>query len=207
MKNTLQVIQAIVRRTARSHATVDRFEQSLLGRVNAMSRAHELLAQEHWLGADIGTILREEMANFDPGNAIALDGPSVRLSPKAALSFALVAHELGTNASKYGALSVPEGRIAIRWHIDRGAAEPRLVLRWQESGGPPVAPPDERGFGSMLIERSIAYELDGDAKLEYRPEGFVCTISAPLRAVRPFGAETGQRMPPGSVDPGAMAMQ
>ena len=189
MKNTLQVIQAIVRRTARSHATVDKFEQSLLGRVNAMSRAHELLAQEHWLGADIGTILREEMTNFDPGSAIALDGPGVRLSPKAALSFALVAHELGTNASKYGALSSPGGRVAIRWSIDRDGAEPRFVLHWQESGGPKVEPPDERGFGSMLIERSIAYELDGDAKLEYRPEGLVCTISAPLKTVRPFGPE------------------
>ena len=207
MKNTLQVIQAIVRRTARSHATVDKFEQSLLGRVNAMSRAHELLAQEHWLGADIGTILREEMANFDPGNAIELDGPSVRLSPKAALSFALVAHELGTNASKYGALSSPGGRIAIHWRVDRGGAEPRLVLQWQESGGPKVAPPDERGFGSMLIERSIAYELDGDARLEYRPEGLICTISAPLRAIRPFGIETQATMLPRGTDPGAMAAQ
>jgi PAS domain S-box-containing protein len=189
MKNTLQVIQAIVRRTARSHATVDKFEQSLLGRVNAMSRAHELLAQEHWLGADIGTILREEMSNFDPGNAIDLEGPNVRLSPKAALSFALVAHELGTNASKYGALSSPSGRVAIRWHVDRNGGEPRLVLQWRESGGPAVRPPDERGFGSMLIERSIAYELDGDAKLEYLPEGLVCTISAPLRTIRPFGSE------------------
>jgi PAS domain S-box-containing protein len=205
MKNTLQVIQAIVRRTARSHSTVDRFEQSLLGRVNAMSRAHELLAKEHWLGADIGIILKEEMATFDPGNAIEVGGPSVRLSPKAALSFALVAHELGTNASKYGALSSPGGKIAIRWRVDRDGAEPRLVLQWQESGGPKVTPPDERGFGSMLIERSIAYELDGDAKLEYRPEGLVCTISAPLRAIRPFGTE--KTMLSGGAETGAMAAQ
>jgi PAS domain S-box-containing protein len=189
MKNTLQVIQAIVRRTARSHATVDKFEQSLIGRVNAMSRAHELLAQEHWLGADIGTILREEMANFDPGKAIALEGPGVRLSPKAALSFALVAHELGTNASKYGALSSPGGKVTIRWHVDRSGDEPSFVLQWHESGGPPVVPPNDRGFGSMLIERSIAYELDGNAKLDYRPDGLVCTIIAPLRTVRPFGSD------------------
>jgi two-component sensor histidine kinase/CHASE1-domain containing sensor protein len=190
MKNTLQVIQAIIRRTARSHGSVDKFEQSLLGRVGAMSRAHELLAQERWLGADIGTIISQESVNFDVADAIQSSGPRIRLNPKAALSFALAAHELGTNASKYGALSVPGGKVKVTWTIERDGDEPRFVLRWQEIDGPPVEPPTQQGFGSMLIERSIAYELDGAATVEYLREGLICTISAPLRAIRPFVPES-----------------
>jgi two-component sensor histidine kinase len=189
MKNTLQVIQAIIRRTARTHLTVPTFEQSLLGRVNAMSSAHELLAQERWLGADASTIIRQEMSNFDSGNAIDAAGPSIRLNPKAALSFALAVHELGTNASKYGALTAPGGKVLVAWSVDHTGNEPRFMLSWRESGGPLVKPPAERGFGSMLIERSIAYELEGEATVEYRPEGLVCTIFAPLRTIRPFVSE------------------
>ncbi len=189
MKNTLQVIQAIIRRTARSHRTLEKFEQSLLGRVNAMARAHELLAQERWLGADASTIIRQEASTFDTGSAIQINGPAIRLNPKAALSFALAIHELGTNASKYGALSTSAGKVDVDWSIDRTGKEPRFMLRWKESGGPPVTPPEQRGFGSLLIERSITYELDGEATVDYRPEGLVCTIFAPLRTIRPFVAE------------------
>jgi two-component sensor histidine kinase len=189
MKNTLQVIQAIIRRTAKSHASVEKFEQSLIGRVNAMSRAHELLAQERWMGADIGMIIEQESANFDVADAIQSSGPRIRLNPKAALSFALATHELGTNASKYGALSTPGGKVTVSWMIERDGTEPRFVLRWQETGGPVVEPPTQQGFGSMLIERSIAYELDGNATVKYLREGLVCTISAPLRAIRPFVPE------------------
>lgn len=192
MKNTLQVIQAIIRRTARSHQTVERFEQSLLGRVNAMSRAHELLAQERWLGADATTIIRQETSTFDVGSAISTGGPVVRLNPKAALSFALAIHELGTNASKYGALSTPAGKVDVTWAIDQTGTEPRFMLCWTESGGPSVKRPEQRGFGSMLIERSIAYELDGETSVDYRPEGLVCTIFAPLRTIRPFVAERNE---------------
>jgi two-component sensor histidine kinase len=192
MKNTLQVIQAIIRRTARSHRTVETFEQSLLGRVNAMSRAHELLAQERWLGADASTVIRQETSTFDTGNAIATEGPLIRLNPKAALSFALAIHELGTNASKYGALSTPAGKVRVAWSIERTGKEPRFMLCWKETGGPEVKQPEQRGFGSMLIERSIAYELDGEATVEYRPEGLVCTILAPLRTIRPFVTERAE---------------
>lgn len=189
MKNTLQVIQAIIRRTAKSHDSVEKFEQSLIGRVNAMARAHELLAQERWMGADIGTIIEQESVNFDVAEAIHSSGPRIRLNPKAALSFALATHELGTNALKYGALSTPNGKVDIDWSVERVENEPRFVLRWKESGGPPVEPPTRQGFGSMLIERSIAYELDGKATVDYRREGFTCTISAPLSAIRPFAQE------------------
>lgn len=193
MKNTLQVIQAIIRRTARSHMTVPRFEESLLGRVNAMSRAHELLAEERWLGADIRTIVEQETRTFDAGHMIEVAGPRRRLNPKAALSIALAMHELGTNASKYGALSTPRGRVSVDWRVDGSASDGRLILSWTELGGPAVEPPAERGFGSMLIERSIAYELDGEATVDYRREGVVCVISIPLRTIAPF---VGEPAPP-----------
>jgi two-component sensor histidine kinase len=189
MKNTLQVVQAVIRRTARTQRSIPQFETALLGRVGAMSRAHDLLAQERWIGADIATVVRQEAAIFDAGSAIRLGGPPVRLNPRAALSIALAIHELGTNAAKYGALSVSAGMASAGWSIDRDASEPCLVLRWEESGGPPVAAPQARGFGSMLIERSIAYELDGKATIDYREAGLTCTIAIPLRTIRPFVAE------------------
>jgi PAS domain S-box-containing protein len=190
IKNTLQVIQAVIRRTAKAQRTVEGFERSLLGRVGAMSRAHELLAEEKWLGANVTTLVRQETQSFDAGgNAINASGPGLRLNPKAALAIGLAMHELGTNASKYGSLSSPQGTVDISWSVDRSGAEPELVLRWQETGGPPVREPEHRGFGSMLIERSIAYELDGNATVEYRREGLICTIRAPLRTIRPFAAD------------------
>ena len=189
MKNTLQVIQAVIRRTAKSHHSVATFEQSLLGRVRAMSRAHELLAGERWLGADIDTIVRQETSTFDAGGVIRIDGPRIRLNPKAALSFALAIHELGTNASKYGGLSSAKGTVDINWAIERVDGKPWLALSWQESGGPPVEMPTERGFGSMLIERSIAYELGGDARMEFRATGLSVVIKAPLQSIRPFVSE------------------
>lgn len=154
-----------------------------------MSRAHELLARERWIGADMATLVRQEAAVFDVGNAIRLNGSPIRLNPRAALSIALAIHELGTNAAKYGALSVPAGIAVAGWQINRDEAEPYLVLRWEETGGPPVTAPESRGFGSMLIERSIAYELDGKATMDYRGTGLTCTIAIPLRNIRPFVSE------------------
>jgi two-component sensor histidine kinase len=185
MKNTLQVVQAIIRRTARAQSTVPRFEAVLLGRVDAMSRAHELLARERWLGAGMATIVGQEIRSFDVGDAIHAGGPNVRLNPKAALSIALAIHELGTNASKYGALSTSKGRISVTWSINRNEGETWLELLWAETGGPEVKPPESSGFGTMLIERSIAYELDGRAAIDYRPKGLECTIAIPLRTTRP----------------------
>jgi two-component sensor histidine kinase len=186
MKNTLQVIQAIIRRTATTQASIAKFEEALLGRVGAMSRAHDLLANERWHGADITAVVRQETEHLGGQRAVTAAGPHIRLNPKAALSLALVIHELGTNAVKYGSLSATGGKVEITWNIDRSQREPRLMLTWQESNGPAVLPATHRGFGSLLIERSIAYELDGTAQLNYRSEGLICVISAPLRAVRPF---------------------
>ena len=134
MKNTLQVIQAIIRRTATSQETIAKFEHALLGRIGAMSRAHDLLAAERWHGADMAAVVRQETEHLGAGKAVTAGGPQLRLTPKAALSLALVIHELGTNALKHGALSVPAGTVDVSWDVTDSPGEPQLVLRWLEFG-------------------------------------------------------------------------
>jgi two-component sensor histidine kinase len=141
------------------------------------------------------TVIAQEVGSFDSGGAISTGGPRLRLNPRSALAIALVIHELGTNASKYGALSVPGGKVAVTWQAE-GGSEPAITLRWEESGGPGVSPPTSTGFGSMLIENSIAYELEGRTQLDYRREGLVCVIWMPLRMVRPF---VDERVEPGEL--------
>jgi PAS domain S-box-containing protein len=188
MKNTLQVVQGVVRRTARSHDTVDAFENALLGRITTMARAHDLLARERWLGADLRTVVLQEIQPFEEGRSITVSGPPIRINPKGALAFALAMHELGTNAIKYGALSVSEGRLDISWSLEGGDGDRRLVFDWRESNGPQVAMPERRGFGSLLLERSITYDLDGKTYLDFAPEGVNCRIEIPWERVRPMTA-------------------
>ncbi|WP_244913944.1 sensor histidine kinase, partial [Methylobacterium frigidaeris] len=132
-----------------------------------------------WEGAELAEVVKDALAPLDgPGapSRFAIGGPTLLLPPRIALSIAMALHELATNAVKYGALSVPAGQVTLSWSV----AEGRLALRWQERGGPPVVPPTRTGFGSRLIERSLARELDGTVSLSFPPEGVVCTIVAPL---------------------------
>jgi len=112
-----------------------------------------------------------------------LSGPDLQIAPKTAISFALAIHELATNAVKYGALSRPEGRLAIRWRVMKTHKGRRLRLEWQEFGGPTVAPPTSRGFGTRMIERGLAVELGGTAQIEFATEGVRCVVDAPLPVV------------------------
>jgi two-component sensor histidine kinase len=118
-----------------------------------------------------------------------VSGPAVRLLPRTALSIAMALHELATNAVKYGALSVEGGQVTVAWSVARRAAGRRLRLRWEEAGGPAVAAPRRRGFGSRLIERGLAAELDGEVELQFAPTGVVCRIDVPLET-GPRGAQT-----------------
>ncbi len=136
-----------------------------------------MLTRESWEGAELAEVVKDALAPHDgPQPRFAASGPAVRLPPRIALSIAMALHELATNAVKYGALSVPAGRVALSWRV----AEGRLALSWRESGGPPVDPPTRTGFGSRLIERSLARELDGTVDLSFPREGVTCTIVAPL---------------------------
>jgi two-component sensor histidine kinase len=109
-----------------------------------------------------------------------MGGPNIRLAPRKALALVLALHELATNAVKYGALSNDEGRVILNWNIVEDAEADRLMLRWEELGGPTVTPPTRRGFGTRMIERALAAEFGGSAEIDYRPRGVVFTVEAPL---------------------------
>jgi two-component sensor histidine kinase len=146
-----------------------------------LARAHDILTRDSWEGAELREVVGEVIEPYcrQSSGRCEIEGPRVRLIPSMALALSMAVHELATNAAKYGALSVPTGQVSIFWTITPG--EPRcLTLCWQERGGPPVEMPTRKGFGTRLIERSLAQELAGSVSLDYLPTGVVCTIKAPL---------------------------
>ena len=199
VKNTLATVQSMASQTLKTEpdplTAFEKFESRLLG----LSQVHDVLTRESWHGAGLRDVAERALAPFTPptqgAERLTIDGPPVWLAPGGALTMALIFHELATNALKYGALSSGEGasgegRVVLSWTYD--AATRDLALAWTESGGPPVAPPRRRGFGSRLIERSLRGELKGAATMDYRPEGLVCTMRAtlsdPVEAAGPLGA-------------------
>ncbi|MEI9964111.1 MAG: PAS domain S-box protein [Caulobacteraceae bacterium] len=181
VKNTLATVQSIALQTARNAPTMDAFTHDFEARLVALSKAHDLLTRDHWEGADLGDILRQELAPFGDG-PVRLEGPKLTLAPRSTLALAMAFHEMATNAAKYGALSTPDGRLDVRWDVaPRSGERPaRLSLSWTENGGPPVAPPRRRGFGARLVERTINGDLGGSCEMRFDPEGVRCEIQAPL---------------------------
>ena len=165
------------------------FVESFSGRIRALGRAHTLLTRSSWQGADLATLIKDQLT-VDVGHAdnrISCVGPQIQLEPQTALHLGLVLHELGTNARKHGSLSQPRGSLATAWSVTADGGLPELRLTWVESDGPLVVAPAKRGFGSILIERSLQHALGGDAKLDFAPSGVVCEIRLPL-AQREKGA-------------------
>ncbi|RDI60064.1 PAS domain S-box protein [Microvirga subterranea] len=182
VKNTLATVQSIASQTLRNTETAAEAKEAIEGRLLALSRAHDVLTRENWEGADLYAIVRQAVEPYSSRgeDRLHLSGPKVRLSPRTALSFAMLLQELATNAVKYGALSNETGEVRIAWETEPDTPEPRLHLRWEENGGPPVSTPSRRGFGTRLIERSLAHDLDGDVHIAFAPAGLVCTVAAPL---------------------------
>lgn len=180
VKNTLATVQSISRQTIRGAAVPITVRDNLDSRLLALSAAHDILTSEQWSGADLTPIARRACEPFGEAPVIAISGPSVRLSPRTAIALALVLHELCTNAAKYGALSRPTGQVRIEWRFKDSTEQPELEITWRESGGPPVTPPTRQGFGSRMIQRSLAAELGGGAEIEYAPEGVVCRLGIRL---------------------------
>lgn len=180
VKNTLAIVQGIAYQTFRQEGIALEARQAFDQRLAALGKAHGLLTRESWESADLAAVATEACApHLDGADRIIMSGPPLRLAPKTAVTIAMALHELCTNAAKYGALSVDAGRVALTWSIERGARH-RLHLRWQESGGPPVVAPSRRGFGSLMIERALSTELQGDVRLDFESAGLVCVIDAPL---------------------------
>lgn len=181
VKNTLANIQAIIVQTGRSAHSLTEFTEGLEQRIHSMARAHSLLTKSRWEGVSLASLVEEELAAYrQQTGAMTVSGTLVLLVPKAALALSLALHELATNAAKYGALSVGSGRLSVEWTVNGAGA---LELLWQESGGPPVEQPKQRGFGSTLIERALGWETGGDAQLLFDPQGVICKISLPPEAV------------------------
>ncbi|MBB3948854.1 sensor histidine kinase [Aureimonas jatrophae] len=182
LKNTLAITQSIATQTLRSAPDLVTARKSLGERIQALSRAHDiLLTGEHDSGA-VESVVRSAVELHDPEGRVALRGPDLFVGPKAALTLALIIHELATNAAKYGALSVPQGRVHIAWvvEVDDETQRPTLALMWRELGGPPVVPPSRKGFGSKLIEIGLSGSVGGSVDLDYAPDGLKCRIVAPL---------------------------
>ena len=182
VKNTLATVQSIAAQSFRdkdstSGPNFTAFEERLF----ALARAHDILTRDNWEGAELRDIVGEVIEPYcRPSHGRChIDGPRVRLTPSMALALSMAVHELATNAAKYGALSAPAGQVTISWSVLPGSPR-QLTLCWQERGGPSVALPERRGFGTRLIERSLAQELAGEVSLAYVPTGVVCTVKAPL---------------------------
>lgn len=178
VKNSLATAIAIARQTlGRDKANRDDVE-AFTSRIGSLSRAQDLLVHADWQKADLRAIVAQATSPY-PAEAFNISGPPVHLPPKAVISLSLALHELATNAAKYGALSVPDGRVSISWQYDP-IVSPFLRLTWKEAGGPEVVTPDHKGFGSTLVERLLAAELKGDARLSYDRSGVMCVVEADI---------------------------
>lgn len=180
VKNTLANVLSIVTLTRRRATSLDEFAEGIDGRIRALSATHDLLTQSDWGTTPIGAVVAAELAPYTRahGDALEMSGPPVELAPNDALSLGLALHELATNASKFGALSVPDGHVSIRWSlIDENLAQ----IEWVERGGPEVSATRPRGFGTDLIQKIVAHELRNPVDLVFEPEGVRCTLKVPVR--------------------------
>jgi two-component system CheB/CheR fusion protein len=182
VRNTLGVVRSIARRSAETSPTVQDYAAHLDGRLNAFARTQAMVTRDPEGGVDLEFLVVEELLSYHAreGEQLRVSGPSVRFQPKPAETFALAIHELATNAIKYGALSRPSGRVDVSWRLIDGGDPTELVFDWRERGGPAVSQPQRRGFGSELLERTLAFELKGKTTLAFDRAGLHCTIAIPL---------------------------
>ena len=185
VKNTLATVQAMVILTARGTSNVDSYRSSLERRLLALSKTHNLLTEACWETVTLSDLLHNELAPYDDGSGrrVTLNGPAVLLAPRIAVSLGMALHELTTNAAKYGSLSLPDGRIEVRWSaLSQQGGETKLRLEWIEQDGPHIVAPLRQGFGSRLIRQSVARELGGEVHFDFAGGGLRCTVAIEVRA-------------------------
>ncbi len=188
VKNLLAVILSISRMTTKSADTIEEFTEAFTARVDAIARTHSLLAQSRWKGTNLRALLVEEIGTQGWEEQVEISGPEVIVSPSAAQALSMLFHELMVNAIKHGALSVPDGSIEVKWRrIDELVNT--VELTWVESGGPPVAKPKTKGFGTTAIERLAGQQLESDIKVSWRKSGLKVTLSIPEKNIRPAEEE------------------
>ena len=179
-KNLLAVIQAMARQTARHTGTIERFLEQFGARLQALAASHDLLVQESWYGASLNELVRLQLGHYLDRTQVTVEGPPILLKPEAAQGLGLALHELATNAAKYGALSRSAGRVSISWHRLPASDGHGIEIVWQEKGGPEVAMPEQRGFGTLVIERNLGRALDAQVDLAFAPGGVICRIIVPV---------------------------
>jgi PAS domain S-box-containing protein len=184
VKNVLASVATVARRTREDSGSMDDFLRAFDGRIQSMANAHRLLSQSHWQGVSLAALVHKELAPCVGEGSARVEGPEVLLSAKATQSMAIVLHELVTNASKYGALATKHGRISVCWDWQcDGKAKRRLLLEWVETGGAPIVPPSEAGYGTFAIRNLIPYELGGVVDLAYGTASVRCRIELPPSAL------------------------
>lgn len=188
VRNMLGLIKGLVHQTARRAQTVEDLAQRLNERVHALSRAYTQIEKAQWLPSPLSSLLHDEAQAFSEQEQLRTSGPDVLLEPQAYLAFAMVIHELATNARKYGALSVPQGRVNVSWDVTDGGV---LELDWRETGGPPVRSPQQTGFGTHVIRQGLQHQLRGHATLDFEPSGLHARLWAP-RGFVPLARPTGE---------------
>jgi two-component sensor histidine kinase len=179
IKNTLATVSAIASQSLRTATSIEHGQQAIEGRLIALGRAHDLLMQVSWANTSLMHTIRGATEPYDSEGAghFSISGPDIGITSGAVIALAMTLNELCTNTTKFGALSVPAGRVAIAWMIDEETQ--RLKLTWTETGGPAVAPPTRRSFGTRMMG-SLGQQLNGQVQLAYQPTGFVYTLDVPL---------------------------
>jgi two-component sensor histidine kinase len=181
-KNLLAIVQAMARQTARTAGDYKEFQERFGDRITSLARSQDLLVHHNWNGIGVADLVSTQLAPFIGADRsrLSVAGPAVILQPEAAQTIGMALHELATNASKYGALSIPSGRVHVDWELRTPAdGDARFQMRWRELGGPVVEKPTRAGFGHSVVERMVAASLDGQAQLQWKPGGVVWNLDVP----------------------------
>jgi two-component sensor histidine kinase len=182
IKNTLATVSAVASQSIRTATSLEHAQQAIEGRLLALGRAHDLLMQVSWANSSLAHTVRGATEPYDSKGAgrFSIEGPDIGITSGAVIALAMTFNELCTNTTKFGALSVPEGRVQISWKIDDESQ--RLRLSWKETGGPTVAEPTRRSFGSRMMG-SLGQQLNGQVELNYETAGFVYILDVPLSSL------------------------
>ena len=186
-KNLFAVVHAVVGRSFAGKQSVEDAKAAVLGRLDALAETHTMLMDKDWQGADLADVVRTEMSPY--AGRVTIEGPSLILKAKTAQHFVLAVHELATNAAKYGALSNSTGRVDISWSRSHANGSGVLIFRWQERGGPPVAPPARKGFGSAVLEHVMAEYFDPPPRIDFKADGVAYELTGPFDALMTDGGQ------------------
>jgi two-component sensor histidine kinase len=181
VRNTLAMVQALVRATGRSASDMDEFYDGFSARMASLAHTQSLLTEDYWQTARLRDILTKEFEPFRNGeDQIILEGPPLELAADLAIPVGMAVHELTTNSVKYGALSVPDGRLRVTWELRHSEGRRKLHLEWHESGGPPVRPPQRKGFGTTMLDRILPAQVGAEVQIEFDSLGLRFVMEAPL---------------------------